>query len=152
MKRSVLPQPKLEVKGDQRYVQSPIPTPVADVSPIGCSRRSSRATSRWSSNCGTTTSLVWNSGDDRDSDKDRGAAGHHWFVNTTTDRRYEILDRQLFDGGFVQQHILHANGRNGGSIAMRVCIVIKLGANGLISRIDEYFDPAEIAPLLESTN
>ena len=31
---------------------------------------------------------------------------------------------------------------------MRVCIVIKLGANGLISCIDEYFDPAEIAPLL----
>jgi len=75
-----------------------------------------------------------------------------WFVNTTIDRRYEILDRQLFEGGFVQQHILHANGRNGGSIAMRVCIVIKLGANGLISRIDEYFDPAEIAPLLESAD
>jgi hypothetical protein len=50
----------------------------------------------------------------------------------------------------VQQHILHANGRNGGSISMRVCIVIKLGANGLISRIDEYFDPAEMAPLLGS--
>jgi hypothetical protein len=50
----------------------------------------------------------------------------------------------------VQQHILHANGRNGGSISMRVCIVIKVGANGLIDRIDEYFDPAEIAPLLES--
>jgi len=59
----------------------------------------------------------------------------------------------LFDRPFRrrgdQQHILHANGRNGGSISMRVCIVIKVGANGLISRIDEYFDPAEIAPLLE---
>jgi hypothetical protein len=31
---------------------------------------------------------------------------------------------------------------------MRVCLVIKLGANGLIDRIDEYFDPAELAPLL----
>ena len=72
----------------------------------------------------------------------------YWFIDTTTERRYEILDRQFFDGGFVQQHILHATGRNGGSIAMRVCIVIKLGANGLITRIDEYFDPAEMAPLL----
>ena len=35
---------------------------------------------------------------------------------------------------------------------MRVCIVIKLGANGLINRIDEYFDPAETAPLLESAD
>lgn len=86
-----------------------------------------------------------------DSDRDRESALRviTWFVNATTARRYEILDRQVFDGGFVQQHILHADGRNGGSISMRVCIVIKLGANGLISRIDEYFDPAELAPLLE---
>jgi ketosteroid isomerase-like protein len=95
--------------------------------------------------------VVWKVGD-RDRDKERALRVIDWFVTTTTDRRYEILDRQLFDGGFVQQHILHANGRNGGSIAMRVGIVIKLGANGLIRRIDEYFDPAEIAPLLDSTN
>jgi hypothetical protein len=35
---------------------------------------------------------------------------------------------------------------------MRVCIVIKVGADGLITRIDEYFDPADMAPLLDSTN
>ena len=84
-----------------------------------------------------------------DRDRERALRVIAWFVNTTTNRRYEILDRQFFDGGFVQQHILHANGRNGGSISLRVCIVVKLGANGLISRIDEYFDPVEIAPLLE---
>jgi ketosteroid isomerase-like protein len=93
--------------------------------------------------------VVWKVAD-RDRDRERALRVISWFVNTTTDRRYEIIDRQFFDGGFVQQHILHANGRNGGSISMRVCIVIKVGANGLISRIDEYFDPAEIAPLLES--
>ena len=95
--------------------------------------------------------VVWKAGD-RDRDKERALRVVNWFINTTTDRRYEILDRRVFDGGFVQQHILHANGRNGRSIAMRVCIVVTLGGNGRISRIDEYFDPAEIAPLLESTN
>jgi ketosteroid isomerase-like protein len=95
--------------------------------------------------------VIWKVAD-RDRDKERALRVIGWFINTTTDRWYEILDRQLFDGGFVQQHILHANGRNGGSISMRVCIVIKLGANGLISRIDEYFDPAELAPLLGSTD
>jgi ketosteroid isomerase-like protein len=94
--------------------------------------------------------LVWKVAD-RDRDKERALRVITWFVNTTTDRRYEILDRQLFDDGFVQQHILHAKGRNGGSIALRVCIVIKLGANGLISRIDEYFDPVGIAPLLAAS-
>ena len=96
--------------------------------------------------------VVWKTGEPRDRDKERALRVIAWFVNATTDRRYEILDRQIFDGGLVQQHILHANGRSGGSIAMRVCIVIKLAPNGLISRIDEYFDPAEIAPLLESAD
>ena len=95
--------------------------------------------------------VVWKVAD-RDRDKERALRVIDWFINTTTDRRYEILDRQFFDGGFVQQHNLHANGRNGRSIEMRVCIVIKVGADGLINRIDEYFDPAGIAPLLESTN
>ena len=95
--------------------------------------------------------IVWKVAD-RDRDRERALRVIAWFVNTTTDRRYEILDRQLFDGGFVQQHILHANCRNGASISMRVCIVIKLGGNGLINRIDEYFDPAEMAPLLESAD
>jgi ketosteroid isomerase-like protein len=96
--------------------------------------------------------LVWHSGDTRDSAKERALRVIDWFIVSTIDRRYEILDRQFFDRGFVQQHILHANGRNGESIAMRVCIVIKVGADGLITRIDEYFDPVEMAPLLDSTN
>ncbi|MGV0718035.1 nuclear transport factor 2 family protein [Mycolicibacterium sp. XJ662] len=92
--------------------------------------------------------VVWKVAD-RDRDKDRALRVITWFMDTTTDRRYEILERKLFDGGFVQQHILHANGHNGGLIAMRVCIVIKVGTDGLIRRIDEYFDPAEISPLLD---
>lgn len=94
--------------------------------------------------------VVWKVAD-RDRDKDRALRIITWFLDTTTDRRYEILERRLFDGGFVQQHVLHANGRNGATIAMRVCIVIKVDTDGLIRRIDEYFDPAQIAPLLVAT-
>jgi ketosteroid isomerase-like protein len=94
--------------------------------------------------------VVWKTGD-RDRDKNRALRVINWFIDTTTQRRYEILDRQMFDGGFVQQHILHASGRDSGVIAMRVCLVVKVGPNGLISRIDEYFDPAELAPLLATT-
>jgi len=90
---------------------------------------------------------VWHAGDHADNDRARAMRVICWFINRTSRRRYEILDRRLFDGGFVQQHILHADGEHG-SIAMRVCIVVKLAENGLISRIDEYFDPAEMAPLL----
>ena len=64
------------------------------------------------------------------------------------DRVYSDRRLEVFAGGFVQQHVLHATGINGAVLAMRVCIVIRLAANGRISRIDEYFDPREIEPLL----
>ena len=103
---------------------------------------------------------VWRVGARRDpgksDDKARALRVIDWFISATTQRHYEILDRQLFAalsggsvGGFVQQHILHATGHAGQSISMRVCIVIRVGTNGLIDRIDEYFDPAEIAPLID---
>jgi ketosteroid isomerase-like protein len=96
--------------------------------------------------------LVWKSAEPQDQVRERALRVISWFMDTTTERSYEVLDRQFFDGGFVQQHVLHATGRNGGSISMRVCIVIKVGSTGLVSRIDEYFDPAEIAPLLGPTH
>ena len=95
---------------------------------------------------------VWRVGSRRDDDKARAMRVIDWFIGVTTQRRYEVLDRQLFDDGsvrgFVQQHILHATGHAGQSISLRVCIVIRVGADGLIERIDEYFDPAGIAPLM----
>ena len=120
--------------------------------PMSCSRPSSEVTRHDSSELFDDDIAVWRAGARRDDDKVRALKVLHWFIDVTTQRRYEILDRQLFPGGFVQQHILHATGRNGGSIALRVCIVIKLGVlasfQPLISRIDEYFDPADIAPLM----
>lgn len=91
---------------------------------------------------------VWHSGDTHDNDRRRALKVIRWFIDTTTARRYEILDRQFFDGGLVQQHVLHADATNGASLALRVCIVIKVGTDGLITRIDEYFDPADMAPLM----
>nr|MDT0527026.1 nuclear transport factor 2 family protein [Streptomyces sp. DSM 41633] len=89
---------------------------------------------------------VWHTGDPKDHDRTRALKVIDWFIEATGQRRYEVLDRQFFDGGFVQQHVLHAGARDGALIALRVCIVIKVGTDGLIHRIDEYFDPKDIAP------
>jgi hypothetical protein len=101
----------------------------------------------WLDNVFAGDIAVWRAGAQRDDDKEHALKVLRWFIRVTAERRYEVLDRQLFADGFVQQHILHATGRNGGSIALRVCIVIKLGANQLINRIDEYFDPADLTPI-----
>ncbi|MGU3499357.1 nuclear transport factor 2 family protein [Mycobacterium sp. C31M] len=97
-----------------------------------------------------TDVAVWHSGDAADNDRVQALKVIRWFLRITATRRYEILDRQFFEGGFVQQHILHATATHGASIDLRVCIVIKVSNDGLITRIDEYFDPAEMAPLLPS--
>jgi ketosteroid isomerase-like protein len=94
---------------------------------------------------------VWHTGDSQDNDRVRALKVIRWFLDNTTQRNYEILDRQYFDGGFVQQHILRASRSNGTSIEMRVCIVIRVDTEGRITRVDEYFDPADMAPLLRST-
>ncbi|GAY15486.1 nuclear transport factor 2 family protein [Mycobacterium sp. shizuoka-1] len=91
---------------------------------------------------------VWRQGGGRERDKARALKVIDWFVSVTSDRRYEILDRHVFDGGFVQQHILHCTTGTGETLALRVCLVVQLGEDDLIRRIDEYLDPAELSPLL----
>jgi hypothetical protein len=98
-----------------------------------------------------TDIAVWHAGDRRDNDRSRALRVITWFIDSSTERRYEILDRQFFETGFVQQHILHATGTNGAVMSLRVCIVIKVGENGLISRIDEYFDPADMTAFVDLT-
>jgi ketosteroid isomerase-like protein len=89
--------------------------------------------------------LVWRLGGGRERDKSRALGVIDWFVANTTSRRYEVLDRQVFDGGFVQQHVLHAATANGKPVSFRACLIVKV-ADGRITRIDEYLDPADLTP------
>lgn len=94
---------------------------------------------------------VWHAGDNRPSGKERAIRVIEWFVGATADRRYDVLDRQFFPGGFVQQHLLHGTTRSGAPYSLRVGIIIRVGRDTLITRIDEYFDPADLSPLLDQT-
>lgn len=90
---------------------------------------------------------VWRQGGGRERDKARGLKVIEWFIGSTADRRYQVLDRRFLEDGFVQQHIVHATGASGASLEFRACLVVTVGADGLITRIDEYLDPADLAPL-----
>jgi ketosteroid isomerase-like protein len=91
---------------------------------------------------------VWHAGDERPSEKARAMRVIEWFVSATADRHYDVLDRRFFDAGFVQQHVLHGTARDGAPYSLRVGIIIVVGRDGLITRIDQYLDPADLAPLL----
>jgi ketosteroid isomerase-like protein len=90
---------------------------------------------------------VWQTGEGRTRDKARALRVINWFVSVTGDRHYDVLSRQLFDGGFVQQHVLHGAAIDGTPYSIRVAIIIDVGPDGLITRIGEYFDPAALEPL-----
>jgi len=89
---------------------------------------------------------VWRLGGGRERDKPRALTVIQWFVDNTASRRYEVLDRQVFGGGFVQQHLVHAAAKDGTPVTFRACLIVKV-AGGMITRIDEYLDSADLAGL-----
>jgi ketosteroid isomerase-like protein len=91
---------------------------------------------------------VWQLGGRRPREKARALKVIDWFVSATSERHYDVIARQVFDGGFVQQHVLHGTNRDSAPYSMRVAMVVLVGADGLITRIDEYLDPAALEPLL----
>lgn len=92
--------------------------------------------------------VVWRQGGGRERDKARGLKVIEWFIDATAQRRYEVLDRRIFDGGFVQQHVVHATATDGRPLQFRACLVVAVSPAGLITRIDEYLDPADLALLV----
>lgn len=93
---------------------------------------------------------VWRQGGGRERDKPRALKVIEWFVDSTSRRHYEVLDRQFFPGGFVQQHIVNATTTDGAALSFRACLVVKVAADGLVRRIDEYLDPADLEPLMRT--
>jgi ketosteroid isomerase-like protein len=94
---------------------------------------------------------VWQLGDGKTRNKTRALRVIDRFVAITRDRHYDVLSRAPFGSGlaegFVQQHVLHGTARDGTPYRMRVAIIVWIGADGLITRVDEYFDPAALEPL-----
>jgi ketosteroid isomerase-like protein len=90
---------------------------------------------------------VWHAGDGRTRDKARGLKVVNWFLSATANRHYDMVSRQPFDGGFVQQHVLSGTARDGKPYSMRIAMIIHVSVDGLITSVHEYFDPATLAPL-----
>lgn len=63
--------------------------------------------------------------------------------------RYDVSQRELTETGFVQQHVLKGLMPNGEPIELIACVVCRV-ENGLIARLDEYFDPGIRVRLYEA--
>src|SRR4051794_23639146 len=56
--------------------------------------------------------------------------------------RYENVRRLIGENGFCEQHLVRFAGGKRGPVDIDVCAVVTVDENGLITRIEEYFDSA----------
>jgi ketosteroid isomerase-like protein len=86
---------------------------------------------------------VWHNVTGRTQTRDQNLQLLTFFASRVAERRYEILGRDHFPGGFVQRHVLHGKLASGEAVAAPVCIVIYV-ADGKIRELFEYLDPETV--------
>jgi uncharacterized protein len=92
---------------------------------------------------------VWHNFDQLDQNVGDNLRVLAWLHGSVAGLRYTDIDRVILDDGFVQQHVLTgtaAGGRLEVPAMMRVTV-----SDGTITRIEEYLDTAQLAPLRQAS-
>jgi hypothetical protein len=86
---------------------------------------------------------IWHNVTGKTQTRDENLKLLRFFTGRVGDLRYEVLARDLFEGGFVQRHVLHGKLASGEIVAAPVCLVVYV-TKGRIERLYEYLDPAAV--------
>src|SRR5262245_16045478 len=86
---------------------------------------------------------IWHNVTGKTQTRDENLRLLKFFTGRVAERRYEVLGRDFFPGGFVQRHILHGKLASGELVAAPVCLIIHV-SKGKIDRVFEYVDSAAI--------
>jgi ketosteroid isomerase-like protein len=89
---------------------------------------------------------IWHNNDRVEQTVDQNMAVLAWMARTLTTRRYRVTRREALSDGFVQQHVLEADLPGGGTWTLDACVIVRV-EDGLIVRLDEYLDSAQVAGL-----
>ncbi len=65
-------------------------------------------------------------------------------IRLLPERRYEQRRLEVFDGGFVQQHVLAGVRADGARVSLPAALIGQV-RGGKITRLDEYLDSAQVA-------
>ena len=87
---------------------------------------------------------IWHNVTGKTQTRDENLKLLKFFTSRVAERRYEVLGRDFFPGGFVQRHVLHGKLASGELVAAPVCLVVHV-AGGRIERLYEYLDPAAVS-------
>jgi ketosteroid isomerase-like protein len=94
--------------------------------------------------CYADDAVIWHNTDGLENSKAENVATLTGFIRHIPERRYTDRRLSTFPGGFVQQHRLVGRRRDGAHVELTACIVCAV-ADGAITRLDEYFDSAQVA-------
>jgi len=96
--------------------------------------------------CYAPNAVIWHNFDGIEQTREQNLRTLGWLVKALPKRKYEISRREMLPDGFFQQHLLTGTTSAGQAFAMPACVICRI-ANGQITRLDEYLDPAPAAQL-----
>jgi ketosteroid isomerase-like protein len=88
--------------------------------------------------------VVWHNFDDLEQPREANLATLASMIKWISERRYERRRVNVFEGGFVQQHVLTGIRRDGVRVSLPGILVGQV-RDGKITRLDEYLDSAQVA-------
>jgi ketosteroid isomerase-like protein len=99
--------------------------------------------------CYAPNAVIWHNTDGVEQTREQNGETLRGFARLMPSRSYANRRLDAFDGGFVQQHELKGVRRDGAAVSLNACIVCRV-EGGKITRLDEYFDSAQVAVLIGS--
>lgn len=94
--------------------------------------------------CYAPGAKIWHNTDRLEQTRDENAATLRDFIRRIPTRSYAERRLSLFSDGFVHQHELRCVRLDGVAVTLPACVVCEVSA-GQITRLDEYFDSAQVA-------
>jgi ketosteroid isomerase-like protein len=97
--------------------------------------------------CYAPNARIWHNFDEVEQSVEEQLGATRWLNERLKNLKYEIVSRDFFDGGYVQQYVVHGTIANGGdAFRMPLCMHVTV-RDGRISRLEEYLDSAHLKPL-----
>ena len=90
--------------------------------------------------------VTWHNTDDRAEPVANTAKGMAWLHRKVPDLSWTDVALLPTPTGFVSQTVMTGTAA-GGSLRIHSCVIVTLDDSGLVTRIDEFLDPAQTAPL-----
>lgn len=87
---------------------------------------------------------IWHNYDNAIQNRDQNLATLAGLISRVSDRKYDDRRVEVFDDGFVHQHVLRGTRADGVDLAMPGVLIGRL-RDGKIARLDEYLDSAHVA-------